>query len=183
MKKTLILAVAAMIMLTFATVSVSAKDIPAGVRMEIVSADEDDNDFEVFTYKDDDGTFGYYLGLGHVYRVFDTLGIEVLGINSFDITSEVCICLGSTKDEALAALDFLIAFFDKDVNTVTGFPARMSLGVERLGAPTTVDCVVKKKFLRGKYLQFHFVCDDHKGEADLTKSVVKFLRTGVKRSK
>ena len=168
MKKILIWASLAIFLISFSSISASAKDIPSGIRMEIVSDDDDDNEFEVFTYKDADGTFGYYLGLGRVFRVFETLGIEVLGVSEFDVITEACLCLGSTKEEALATLDFLLAFMDKDVDTVTGFPARMVTGAERLGAPTNIDCVVKKKFLRGKFLRFHFICNQRRAEADLT---------------
>ena len=179
MKKILLCAIIAVFALTLNSFSASAKDIPAGMRMEIVSAEENDNVFEIFTYKDEDGTIGYYLGLGREFRILDYLDIEIPG-TSFSLVDEVCLCLGATSDEAMASLESLMSIFDKDVNTVAEFPARMSTGAERLGDPTTVKCIVKKKFLRGKYLQFNFVSGKHSAEADLFKSTVKELKMGLK---
>lgn len=165
--------------LTLNSFSASAKDIPAGIRMEIASAEENDNEFEIFTYKDENGTVGYYLGLGREFRVLDVLDVEIPG-TSFSLVDEVCLCLGVTSDEAMASLESLLSIFDKDVNYVAEFPARMSTGAERLGEPTTVKCIVKKKFLKGKYLQFNFVSGKHSAEADLFKSIVKELKIGLK---
>ena len=61
MKK--IFLIAATIMM--ALLNVQAKDIPAGMRMEIIEADEEDkNQYSIFQYKDDDGTVGYYMSVG-----------------------------------------------------------------------------------------------------------------------
>ena len=175
MKKIFMWAVIAITALSCNPFSATAKDIPVGMRMEIAEVEDDDNDFTLFTYKDKDGTVGYYLGLGRVFRVLDVLFDGELN-SSFDHVDEVCLCLGGTADQALASLDLLLSFYDEDVNTIAEFPARMSTGAERLGQPTIINCVVKKKFLKGKYLQFNFVSGKHSAEADLEKSTVKFLR-------
>lgn len=178
MKKILLWAVLAVMTLSFDSFSVSAKDIPVGMRMEIAEAEEDDNEFVIFTYKDKDGSVGYYLGLGRVFRIMDFL-FDGEQNTSFDHVDEVCLCLGATADQAMASLDLLLSFYDEDVNTIAEFPARMSTGSEWLGKPTIINCVVKKKFLRGKYLQFNFVSGKHSAEADLSKSTVKFLKKGL----
>lgn len=178
MKKIFVLAFIAIITLSFDCTTASAKDIPTGMRMEIAEAGEDDNECTLFTYKDEDGNFGYYLGLGRVFRILDVLFDGELN-SSFDHVDEVCLCLGATPDVALASLDTLLSMFDKDVNTVVELPARMSTGADRLGVAAKVPCIVKKKFIGGKYLQFHFVSGKHTAEADLSKSTVKFLKKGL----
>lgn len=177
MKKILMWAVIAVMSLSFDTFSATAKDI-TGMRMEIAEVEDDDNEFSLFTYKDKDGTEGYYLSLGRVFRILDILFDGDLN-NSFDHVDEVCLCLGGTADQALVSLDYLLSFYDEDVNTIAEFPARMSTGAERLGELTIINCVVKKKFLKGKYLQFNFVSGKHSAEADLSKSTVKFLKKAL----
>ena len=178
MKKVLLWAVIAIFTLSFDTFTTAAKDIPAGMRMEIASSEDDDNEFELFTYKDQDGTLGYYLGLGRVFRVLDILFDGELN-TSFDHIDEACLCLGGTAEQALASLDLLLSFYDEDVNTIAEFPARMSTGSGQLGEPIIITCIVKKKFFGGKYLQFHFASGKHTAEADLGKSTVKFLKKGL----
>lgn len=178
MKKVLLWAVIAIMTLSFDAFSASAKDIPAGMRMEIAEVEEDDNEFQLFTYKDQDGTVAYYLSLGRVFRILDMLFDGELN-TSFDHVDEVCLCLGVTPEEAKASLDLLLSFYDEDVNTIAEFPARMATGSEVLGQPTIINCVVKKKFLKGKYLQFNFVSGKHSAEADLSKSTVKFLKKAL----
>ena len=171
-------AVIAIVALTCNSFTVSAKDTPVGMRMEIAEVEDDDNEFTIFTYKDQDGTVAYYLSLGRVFRIMDLL-FDGETNTSFDHVDEVCLCLGVTADEALASLDLLLSFYEEDVNTVAEFPARMATGAERLGDMTIIHCIVKKKFLKGKYLQFNFVSGKHSAEADLTKSTVKFLKKGL----
>ena len=177
MKKILMWAVIAILTLSFDSFSASAKDV-TGMRMEIAEVEEDDNEFSIFTYKDKDGTYGYYMSLGRVFRIMDLL-FDGETNTSFDHVDEVCLCLGGTAEQALTSLDLLLSYFDEDVNTIAEFPARMSTGAERLGDLTIIHCVVKKKFLKGKYLQFNFVSGKHSAEADLSKSTVKFLKKAL----
>lgn len=177
MKKILMWALIAVMMLSFDTFSASAKDV-TGMRMEIAEDEDGDNEFSIFTYKDDDGTFGYYLSLGRVFRVMDIL-FDGNTDTSFDHIDEVCLCLGATAEQAKVSLELLLSYFDEDINTIAEFPARMSTGAEKLGKPTIINCVVKKKFIKGKYLQFNFVSGKHSAEADLSKSTVKFLKKAL----
>lgn len=178
MRKLLFWALAAIFTLTVGTDSASAGDLPAGMRMEIVEDEENDNVFSVFSYKDQDGTMGYYLGLGKELRISEELGIEIFGA-SFSHIDEVCLFIGATPDEALATLDGILKLFDQDVNTFIKIPARMTTGAEQLGDATMVNCTVRKKFITGKYLQFSFLGDKDVVFADLGKSTVKFLRKGL----
>jgi hypothetical protein len=178
MKKVLLWAIIAITSLTFNPFSASAKDIPAGMRMEIAEDEDDDNEFVLFTYKDEDGTFGYYLGLGHEFNISEVFDITILG-GSISHIDEVCLYLGETADDALASLNALLGMFDKDVNTCVELPARLTTGAEGLAGSTTVNCIVKKKFIGGKYLQFHFVSGKHTAKTDLGKSSLKFLKKGL----
>lgn len=183
MKQVLMWCVIAVCAVAFNSFHASAKDKVAGLRMEIASVEHNDNEFSVFTYTDNDGSTNYYLGLGSEFSASEELGFEILG-GSFSLVDDVCLCIGETRDEALGFLDALVDLFDEDVNHVTEFPGRLSTGGgERLGDPTVVSCMVKKKFLGGKYLQFQFKSGKHHAHADLGKSAVKQLRSILKKAK
>jgi hypothetical protein len=66
----------AAIALACVMLSAWAQDFPAGMRKEIVEIEQDDHEYSLFSYKDADGTFGYYLSLG---RVFPILEAEIFG--------------------------------------------------------------------------------------------------------
>lgn len=180
MKRVLMCALATFFLLTTSSFTSSAKDTPAGMRMEIVEIEQNDNEFTIFTYKDKDGDLGYYLGLGNEFRISELLDIEILG-GSLGHIDEVCLCLGATPNEASASLNAILSLFDNDVNDIAEFPASLATGAERLGNSTTVTCIVKKKFLGGKYLQFHFVNGKHTAQVDMNKSTLKFLLKGLER--
>ena len=59
MKKVFLMAVIAIM----TTVNVQAQNLPKGLRMEVAEAEGDKSEYSIFTYKDDDETFGYYLSL------------------------------------------------------------------------------------------------------------------------
>ena len=183
MKNVLTWFTVAIFALALNTFQTSAKDKVAGLRMEIASVEQNDNEFTVFTYTDDDGSTNYYLGLGSEFNLSEEFGFEILGA-SLSLIDDACLCIGKTRDEALEFLDALVNLFDKDTNYVTEFPGRLSTsGGERLGDPTVVVCIVKKKFLGGKYLQFQFKSGKHSAHADLGKSMIKQLRSIVKKAK
>ena len=180
MKKLLIWMIAAFFTLTAGTFSASAKDGSSQQRLEIVEAGCNDSQFTVFTSQEKGGTVSYYLGIGREFDPSEVFGFEILGGTlSVSHIDEVFLCLGSTADEALATIDEMLSLFDKDVDAVAEYSARMSTGSGQLGGPTTVTCVVKKKFLSGKFLRFHFVSGKHNAEADLGKSTLKVLRKGL----
>lgn len=178
MKKLLIWAIIAFTSLTSNPFSASAKDIPTGMRIEITEVEDNDNEFVIFTYKDEDGTLGYYLGLGHEFKISEVFDVEILG-GSLSHIDEVCLKLGETADDALASLDGLLAMADKDVNTYVELPARLTTGAGKLAGTTTITCIVRKKFIGGKYLQFQFESGKHTAEANLSKSSIKFLRKSL----
>ena len=175
------------ILLTFVfammvTMSVQAQNIPTGMRMEVAEAETDNSEYSIFTYKDDDETFGYYLGLGRVINYVSIFRDDVTDM-SFEDIKETCICLGSTYDEAMATLGDILDLFNKDVETVVEFKGRAATGADRLGEPNTSTCIVQKKPLGGKRLLFQFTCGKRQAQTYLTKSVVKELRLGLKMDK
>ena len=178
MKKIVTLAAIAALTLTLNSTTASAKDFPAGMRNEIVSVEDDDNQLGIFTYKDEDGTVSYYLSLGREYEIGEIFGVSVRPIK------EVCLYMGATSEEAMGFLDTLIDAFNGDVNDSFEFPGRLSTGGgEKLGDPTNVISIIKKKFLGGKYLQFHFKNGSHSAKTNISKSHVKDLKRMFKLSK
>ena len=166
-------------MLTLDAFSASAKDKALGMKLEIVETDDNDSQFSIFTYQEDKGgPVFYYLGIGREFEASEVFGFEIFG-GSLSHIDESALYLGATADEALASLDAILKLFDKDVDFETEFPGRLTTGSGQLGEPTTVACVVKKKFLSGKFLRFYFVSGKHNAEADLGKSSLKFLRKGL----
>ena len=152
--------------IAFACVMLSAwaQDFPAGMRKEIVEIEQDDHEYSLFSYKDADGTFGYYLSLG---RVFPILEAEIFGgQTTISHVDETCLCLGATTEEALATIEQLLALLEEPVGTTAAFQCRRSSGGERLSVPDRANCVVVKRFLQGKRLNFQFVSGGHTADVE-----------------
>ena len=179
MKKLLIWAFIIIFTLTLDVFTASAKGLNAGMKLEIVETDDNDSQFSVFTYQEEKGgPVAYYLGIGREFEASEVFGFEIFG-GSLSHIDESAMYLGATADEALASLDALFNLFDKDVDFKTEFPGRLTTGSGQLGDQTKVTCVVKKKFLSGKFLRFYYDSGAHNAEADLGKSSLKFLRKGL----
>lgn len=175
MKRLLIMFVAAILV----TTSAQAQKQPTGIRMEVAEAETTHGEYSIFTYKDDEATFGYYLGVSRVLHLLGLIRDDITDA-SFDIIREACLCLGSTSDEAFSMLDTLTDLLNQDVGTTAEFKGRTATGSERLGEPNIVVCVVEKKPLGGKRLRFLFTIGNRQAHAYLTKTVVKELRAGFK---
>lgn len=168
---------AAVVLMT--AMSAMAQKQPAGMRVEVAEAETDNGEYSIFTYKDSeaDDSFGYYLSLG---RVTDFLGAdEILGMQAQNL-HEVTIRLGATTDEALANIATILDLYDKDVDTMVEFQGRAATSGFKLGEPVTSTCMVVKKTLGGKRLQFLFPEGKRQGRAYLSKSTLKELRTNFK---
>ena len=175
MRKILILVAVALM----AAISVNAQNQPAGMRVEVAEAETDHGEYSIFTYKDtdEDDSFGYYLSLG---RVADFLGAdEILGMEVQNF-HEVTIRLGATTDEALATIGKILDLYGKDVDTTVEFQGSAATNGFQLGEPVTTTCMVVKKPLGGKRLQFLFPEGQRQGRAYLSKSTLKELRTNFK---
>ena len=145
------------IVLACVLTSAWAQDFPAGMRNEIVEIEQNEDEYSLFTYKDEDGAFGYYLSLG---RVFPILEAEIFGgQTSLSHMDETCLCLGA-----------------EPAGTTAAFQCRRSSGGERLSVPDQANCVVVKRFLQGKRLNFQFVSGGRTADVDLTRSTLKALR-------
>lgn len=174
MKRILLIIVAAMTLST-----AYAQNQPAGMRVEVAEAETDHGDYSIFTYKDtdEDDSFSYYLSLG---RVTDFLGAdEILGMEVQNI-HEVTIRLGATTDEALATIGSILDLYDKDVDYTIEFSGRAATSDFKLGEAVTSTCVVVKKPLSGKRLQFLFPEGKRQARCYLSKSTLKELRANFK---
>ncbi len=166
-----------LILVAFALLSVAAmaQNQRAGERYEVAEVTVNDEVYSLFTYTDDDGTFGYYLSLGHVDEHF-SIG-SILGSFTYSTYDETCLCMGATRDEAFASLDTILALYSREVGTVLELPARMCTGGNKLGQEIDITCEVHKKWLGGKRLWFYFPSGDDKvGVVYLNKGAVKQLR-------
>lgn len=154
---------------------------PAGMRMEVAEADIDNSEYSIFTYKDTDSddTFAYYLSLGRVTQLLGAIRDDITDM-SFDDIRETCVFLGATYDETITTLNSILDLYDKDLETTVEFRGRAATGSDRLGEPNVTLCMVKKKPLGGKRLEFFFDCGNRHAHAYLPKSVVKNLRTDLK---
>ena len=92
MKRSIMIAVVTIM----ATMTIQAQNIPTGMRMEIAESEGDKTEFSIFSYKDEDGTFGYYLGLGRVLHILPLFRDDITDA-SFDDIKETCIWLGSPR--------------------------------------------------------------------------------------
>ena len=151
-----------------------AQNIPVGMKMEVAEVGQDDNEYSIFSYKDPDGTFGYYLSVGHVFQLLELLFDN--SSSSFGLVDETCLVMGETLDDASAFLDTLLEMLEEAPGTMADFPCRLSTGADQLFVPSTANAIVVKRFLQAKRLCFHFVSGSHTAEVDLTRSAIKSLR-------
>ena len=159
-----------------------AQNLPAGMRFEVAEIEEDEqSQFTVFKYKDDDGSVAYDMSVA--YR------LNVLGLFRDDITSmtidhldETCLCLGADSDEAMAFLNGLLDLLDEAPGTVAEFECRKSAGAEQLGDYSTAACIVMKRFF-GKRLKFGFESRNRTAETEMTRSAIKSLIATLKINK
>lgn len=166
--------------LLMATLSVQAqKEIPANIRMTATELEDNNAAYSIFTYKDEDGTFGYYLSLGGSGEFFSVSKNDATTFSISD-ARETCLWLGATTDEAFAMLDSLQAMYELDEGTVKEFKSRTTNGAERLTDQSITTCIVKKKMIGGKKLLFTFTSGKSECGVYLTKGLIKQLRFGLK---
>ena len=151
-----------------------AQNSPFGMKMEITEVEENDNEYAIFTYKDPDGTFGYYLSVGHVLQLLDIFLDDPS--SSFGLVDETCLVMGETMDDAFAYLDSLLELLDEAPGTTAEFPCRISTSIDQMFVPSTARAVVVKRLLQAKRLCFTFVSGKHTADVDVTKSALKSLR-------
>lgn len=153
------------------------KEQPVGMRVEVAEAETDKGEYSIFTYKDDEESFDYYLSLGRVTDFLEAdeiLGMEIQNIH------EVTIRLGATTGEALDAIASMLELCNQEVGTTVEFTGRAATSGFQLGDSVTSTCVVVKRPLGGKCLQFLFPSGKRQARCYLTKSVLKELRMSFK---
>lgn len=121
-------------------------------RTDYCSVKADSKDYQVFSFKDADGTLGYYLSLG----------------------SPTCIYIGSNAAEAQRTLNSLVNLVDSPEGTVQEFQARAIDGGQ-LGKFGTTDSVVEKKS-GPKHISFPY----NQTESYLTKKAATAVSTAAK---
>lgn len=178
MKKMFLMAVAAIMV----TMSAQAGKAVTNMRVEIGSTERDRAEYSVFTYQDDEETFGYYLSVGRVTHILGILRDDI-ETDDFDKVKETCIYLGSTYDEAYEVLGDMLNLYDKDVDTSVEYKSREAARGNRLGDTTSSTCIVKKKPLAGKQLMFLFAGGKRETHAWVPKQVIKELRWSLKTDK
>lgn len=155
-----------------------AQNYTPGVRYESTEISVNDEVYTVFSYTDDDGSFGYYLSIA---RVDEILSVSTPRSSaSISNIYEACLWLGNSRDEAIAFLDEMLSLFEQEAGTVREMPARMTTLGDRLGDDIQLVCEVKKKLLGGKRLLLYFPVGRFEGQTYLNKSTVKQLRWGLK---
>ncbi|MCR5548160.1 MAG: hypothetical protein K6F25_05350 [Bacteroidales bacterium] len=167
--------------LIFPAFFAAAQEIPAGIRMEVVEISDNDDQYSVFTYKDeDDGAAAYYLSVGRVYSSFEAVfegGTDI----SLTHVDETELCMGQTAEEAQAFLESLLALFDKEPGTTVELPCRPVTGLPpRLGEAGTAACTVVKPLIFGKRLRITFESRGREALSEITKSSVKSLILSMK---
>ena len=147
----------------FATVSYAQKDIPAGASMELASVESGDDQIYIYKVKDKEGNPQFLLSAAHMMASFDVSTPDSSA--GFSIGDGTVVVIGETYEDAMKNIVDLIALFDeadgtqKEFTTMDGNPAVFTL----------------HKGILGKHLSI--------GEASLSKSDLKSLRTGMKISK
>ena len=175
MRKSLFTVVAAMMMATY----VIAQDIPTDMRMEIIESEDDSHDqYTIFKYKEKNGNTGYWMGVGNKTELLSLVRDDITDM-SISHMDEVCLPMGSTRQEVLDNLDSYLELLDKPAGTTVEFPCRID-NYAGLGDESKTTCIVTKRFLQGKRLCFHFTSGKRTAEADLRKSSIKSMKLSVK---
>ena len=153
------------IVATLAISAISFAQNASGVREDITSVSSDDKVYELFTYKDADGMFGYYLALGAPDA-------------GQSLTS---IYLGTDPTEAQRTLDAIVALFESPSGVSQEFTARIITGRTLSGLKTS-QAEVQTMMMGGKRLSFIYGDASSKTETYMRKNAAKAVSSGFKQS-
>lgn len=150
------------------------KDQPAKMRMEIcqVSFEDENKEFTLFSYRDDELNYGYYWGLGRCDHIPGS-------IITFDQITETCLYMGQTLAEAKDRLEFLLAMFNNKVTEGVEMPARRGIG-ERLEENALSIIRYEKGLWGDKRLVAEFPYNDHINETYISKRAIKSTLSSLK---
>lgn len=124
----------------------------AGSRTDLTSVKSDDKVYELFTYKDADGMFGYYLCLGAPDRRSGTAS-----------ESKACVYLGANPTEAQRTLDAFVALLESPAGISQEFVFRLASG-SVLSATRPSPVAVEILTMGAKRL--NFIYDDSASRTD-----------------
>lgn len=150
----------------------SAQKFQVGVRDEIFTVEENDNEYAVFGYMDEDGTTGYYLGLGRP----DVIPGALI---AFDVYHETCIYLGATLAESLETMGTIVSLFNGPTGSNKAFEARLGAG-ELLKDKGQAIGTLERRIIAGKHISFSFKTPSYLTESFLNKITAKSLLSGLK---
>ena len=92
-----------------------AQDIPVGMRMEVIEISQgDDEEFQysIFQYKEENGNTGYYLSLIHSIELMSIIRGD-LARSSLSHYDEVCLPMGVTREEAQEKIESISELLNK----------------------------------------------------------------------
>ncbi len=158
--------------LIFVSSLVFAQKFQVGVRDEIFTVEEDDNEYAIFGYMDEDGTSGYYLGLGRP----DVIPGAII---AFDVYHETCVYLGATLAESLETMGYIVALFNQSIGSNKVFDARLGTG-ELLKDKGQAIGTLERRIIVGKHISFSFKTPSYLTESFLNKITAKSLLSGLK---
>lgn len=158
--------------LIFVSSLMFAQKFQVGVRDEIVSIEENENEYAIFGYMDEEGTKGYYLGLGRP----DVIPGSII---AFDVFNETCIYLGATLEEALGTMGSIVDLFSGRMGSNKVFEARLGVG-ELLKDKGQAIGTLERRIIAGKHISFAFKTPSFLTESFLNKITAKSLLTGLK---
>lgn len=141
----------------------------AGSRNDITTLKSEDKVYELFTYTDADGMFGYYLGLGAP----DTMPETLTGV------SGACVYLGTNATEAQRTLNALVALFESPAGVSQDFTVRALKGGTLL-APAASPAAVQILLLGAKRLSFSCDCSGSTFETYMRKNAARDVSEALK---
>ena len=159
--------------LIVASVTMLAQALPANTRKTVAQAQGKDKTYEIFTYKDADGTTGYYLGLGTP----DNIPGYII---TFDDIPETCLMMGSSLEEVQKNLEDLLAFFGSASGTTKNFAARTAIG-SQLKESADAQAALQVIFMGGKRIVFTYPSKAFTTETYLRRHTIRALLNSLQK--
>ena len=149
------------------SIAAMAQALPVNTRKTVAQAQGREKTYEIFAYKDADGTTGYYLGLGAP----DNIPGYII---TFDDVPETCLKMGATIDEVKKNLEDILAFFGSASGTTKSFAARTAVG-SRLKESANAQGTLQVIFMGGKKIVFEYPSKAFTTETYLRRHTVRAL--------
>ena len=154
------------------SVAALAQTLPALTRTTVAQSPEKEKTYEIFAYKDADGTTGYYLGLGTPNNIPGY-------IITFDDIPETCIKMGGSLEEVQKNLEDILAFYGSTSGTTKDFAARTAVG-STLKESGTAQATMQSIFMGGKRIVFTYPSKAFTTETYLRRHTVRNLLNSLR---